>query len=218
VVAEHVVVVGDVHGDFDSFCLILKRSGLVDSQNHWIGGTAKLVQTGDLIDRGLKGREAMDLLMALEQQASKAGGQVLPLLGNHEVVNILGDLRYVAPQTYAAFTDSESGKRRKAAYEEYAEWAASHAKWLAAIKKPAMPATEEEWMAGHPAGFVEYREAFSANGNYGKWLRQHAAVVKVGDTIFLHGGIPLSLTSSTLEQINQQVREEIETSTGSKRI
>lgn len=44
----------------------------------------------------------------------------------------------------------------------------------------------------------------------GKWLRQHTAVVKVGDTIFLHGGIPLSLTSSTLEQINAQVREEIE--------
>lgn len=48
-VGEHIVSVGDVHGDFDSFCLILKRSRLVDSQNHWIGGTAKLVQTGDLI-------------------------------------------------------------------------------------------------------------------------------------------------------------------------
>jgi hypothetical protein len=209
-VGELIVSVGDVHGDFDSFCLILKRSRLVDSQNHWIGGTAKFVQTGDLIDRGPKGREAMDLLMALEQEASKAGGQVVPLLGNHEVMNILGDLRYVAPQSYAAFADGESEKRRKAAYDEYEAWSASHAKWLAAIKKPAMPTTEEEWMAGHPVGFVEYREAFSANGKYGKWLRQHTALVKVGDTIFLHGGIPLSLTSSTLEQINAQVREEIE--------
>jgi hypothetical protein len=207
---ERLVAVGDVHGDFDNFCLILKRSGLVDSRNHWIGGTATLVQTGDVIDRGPKGREAMDLLMALQQEAAIAGGQVLPLLGNHELMNILGDLRYVVPQTYAAFADGESEKRRKAAYEEYAAWAASHAKWLAAIKKPGMAANEEEWMAAHPAGFVEYRQAFSAEGKYGKWVRQHAAVVKVGDSIFLHGGIPLILTSSTLEQINAQVREEIE--------
>jgi hypothetical protein len=114
---ERLVAVGDVHGDFDDFCLILKRAGLVDEQNRWIGGSATLVQTGDLVDRGPKGREAMDLLMGLEKEAAKAGGQVLPLLGNHEVMNILGDLRYVPPQSYAIFVDNESEKRRKAAYQ-----------------------------------------------------------------------------------------------------
>jgi hypothetical protein len=207
---ERVVAVGDVHGDFDNFCLILRRSGLVDENNHWTGGSATLVQTGDLIDRGSKGRDAMDLVMELEKEAAKKGGAVVPLLGNHEVMNILGDLRYVTPQSYAAFADSESEKRRKAAYEDYAAWAASHAKWLAAIKKPALPATEEEWMAGHPAGFVEYREAFSATGKYGRWVRQHAAVAKIGDVIFLHGGIPVSLISSPLEEVNSKVHEEIE--------
>jgi calcineurin-like phosphoesterase family protein len=207
---ERVVAVGDVHGDFDNFCLILRRSGLVDENNHWTGGSATLVQTGDLIDRGPKGRDAMDLVMELEKEAAKKGGAVVPLLGNHEVMNILGDLRYVTPQSYAAFADSESEKRRKAAYEDYAAWAASHAKWLAAIKKPALPTTEEEWMAGHPAGFVEYREAFSATGKYGRWVRQHAAVAKIGDVIFLHGGIPVSLISSPLEEVNSKVHEEIE--------
>src|ERR1700692_1528767 len=93
------VAVGDVHVDFDDFSLILKRTGLVDDQNHWASGNATLVQTGDLLDRGQKGSEAMDLLMSLEKEAATNGGRVVPLLGNHEVMNILGDLRYVTPQT-----------------------------------------------------------------------------------------------------------------------
>ena len=57
----------------------------------------------------------------------------------------------------------------------------SEAKWLATIKKPALPATEEEWMAQHPLGFVEYREAMDPKGKYGKWIRQHAAIVIESD-------------------------------------
>jgi hypothetical protein len=204
------VAIGDVHGDFDDFCLLLKKVGLVDAQRHWTGGNTTLVQIGDLIDRGPKGREVMDLVISLEREATKAGGQVLPLLGNHEVMNILGDLRYVPPESYRAFADGESEKRRKAAYLEYATWYASHRELLAALNQTVLPATEEEWMARHPAGFLEYREAMSPDGNYGKWLRQHAAVAKIGGVIFLHGGIHPNLTSLKLEQINSQVHEEIE--------
>lgn len=206
---ERLVAVGDVHGNLDDFCLILRRAELVDAQNHWVGGSATLVQTGDLIDRGPKGREAMDLVMGLEKEAAKAGGQVVPLLGNHEVMNILGDLRYVPPQSYASFADNGSEKRRTAAYQEYAAWYARHAKFLAGIKQPVLPATEEEWMAKHPAGFLEYREAFGPDGNYGKWLRHHATVVKIGGVVFVHGGIDPNLVSLPLEQINSQVQEEI---------
>jgi hypothetical protein len=208
-VQDHVVAVGDVHGDFDSLCLILRRTGLADEQNHWIGGNATLVQTGDLIDRGPKPREAMDLFMALQPEATKAGGRIVPLLGNHEVMNIMGDLRYVTPTNYAEFADNESDKRRKDAYREYAAWASGHEKWLAAIKDSGLAVSEQDWMAQHPAGFVEYRQAFSPEGKYGKWLRQHAAVAKIGDVILLHGGIPPALTSMSIEQINSQVQQEI---------
>ncbi|HXM67505.1 MAG TPA: metallophosphoesterase [Candidatus Acidoferrum sp.] len=206
---ERLVAVGDVHGDFDDFCLILKRTGLVDDQNHWTGGNATLVQTGDLVDRGPKGLEAMDLLMSLEKEAATNGGRVVPLLGNHEVMNILGDLRYVTPKNYAAFADSDSEKRRTAAYQEYAAWYANRAKQLATIKQPALPAKEDGWMAEHPAGFLEYRAAFSPNGKYGKWVRHHAVVVEISGVIFLHGGISPNLISLQLEKINSQVREEI---------
>jgi hypothetical protein len=124
-------------------------------------------------------------------------------------MNILGDLRYVTPAIYADFADDESEKRRKAAYRDYAAWAASHAKVLAAVKQSILPGSEEEWMAQHPAGFLEYREAFSPKGKYGQWIRQHSAVAKIGDVIFLHGGISPAVSSMSLEQINSQVREEI---------
>ena len=206
---ERLVAVGDVHGAFDDFCLILKRAGLVDEQNHWTGGSATLVQLGDLVDRGPKSREAMDLVMGLENEAAKSGGKVVPLLGNHEVMNILGDLRYVPPQSYASFANNESEKRRQAAYEEYATWYARHAKLLATFKQTALPATQEEWIAKHPPGFLEYREAFGPDGTYGKWIRHHATVVEIGGIIFVHGGISPVVATLSLEQINSQVKDEL---------
>ena len=93
--AETVVAIGDVHGDFDDFVAILKQVGLIDEQHHWTGGKTTLIQVGDVLDRGPKPREAMDLLMSLEKEAPQAGGRVVSLLGNHEMMNIMGDLRYV---------------------------------------------------------------------------------------------------------------------------
>ena len=99
---ESLVAIGDVHGDFD----------------HWTGGKTTLVQTGDLLDRGPKPREVMDLMMALEKEAGQAGGRVVSLLGNHEMMNIMGDLRYVTPVNFASFADGNSENRQKSAYKQ----------------------------------------------------------------------------------------------------
>src|SRR5687767_354355 len=88
--AQRVVAIGDIHGDLEAFVGILRQAELVDEQKNWTGGKATLVQTGDFLDRGPYVREVMHLLMALEKQAKKAGGRVLVLLGNHEVMNITG--------------------------------------------------------------------------------------------------------------------------------
>ncbi|MDQ1409616.1 MAG: hypothetical protein QOJ41_1351 [Acidobacteriaceae bacterium] len=206
---KRLIAIGDIHGDFDDFAVLLKKVALVDAGNHWSGGTSTLVQTGDLIDRGPKGRQVMDLFMLLEKEAASAGGRVLVLLGNHEVMNVLGDVRYVPAEDYASFADGESENRRKAAYQEYAAWYASHTELLATIKEPKFAVIEEEWMQKHPTGFLEYREAVNPEGKYGKWLRQHSALAKIGDTIFLHGGIHPNLISLKLEQMNTQISEEI---------
>jgi hypothetical protein len=208
--AEAVVAIGDVHGDFDDFVAILKQVGLIDAQHHWTGGKATLVQVGDLLDRGPKPREAMDLLMSLEKEAPQAGGRVVSLLGNHEMMNIMGDLRYVTPVNYAGFAGANSEERQRSAYLTYMKWRGSHAALLAELAQP-MELTEEEWMARHPVGFIEQREAFGPNGSYGKWLRKHSALADIGGVIFLHGGIHPDLAKMKLDAINARISDEIKT-------
>jgi hypothetical protein len=207
---DAVVAIGDVHGDFDALVAILQHVGLIDKQNHWTGGKATFVQVGDLIDRGPKPRQVLDLMMSLEKEAPETGGRVVALLGNHEVMNIMGDLRYATPGNYASFANSQSEQRQKSAYQQYVKWRDSHQALLAELPQP-LEITEAEWMARHPLGFIEQREAFGPKGEYGKWLREHAAATKVGGTLFLHGGISPSLAHLNLDTINGHVRDEIKT-------
>ena len=202
------IAIGDVHGAFDDFVAILQRTGLIDKQNHWTGGKATFVQVGDLLDRGPKPREVMDLMISLEKEAGQAGGQVVSLMGNHEMMNIMGDLRYVTPVNYASFADGNSEKRQKAAYDEYVKWRDSHRSLIAELSQP-MEMTEAEWMARHPVGFIEQREAFSPQGEYGKWLRGKSAVAEINGIIFLHGGISPDVAKMKIDAINTQIRNEI---------
>ncbi len=205
---ESVVAIADVHNAFDDFVAILRHTGLIDKQNHWTGGKTTFVQVGDLLDRGPKPREVMDLMMALEKEAAQASGRVVSLLGNHEVMNIMGDLRYVIPGNYASFADGNSEKRQKAAYDEYVKWKGSHASLLAELPQP-MELTEAEWMARHPAGFIEQREAFGPKGEYGEWLRGHDAVAEIDGVIFLHGGIHPDLANTKPDAMNKRIHDEM---------
>jgi hypothetical protein len=204
-----VTVIGDVHGDFVDFVAILQRTGLIDKENHWAGGKATFVQVGDLLDRGPKPRDVMDLVMTLEKEAPKDGGRVEALLGNHEMMNIMGDLRYVTSENYASFADPNSEERRRSAYKDYVKWRERHTALLSELAQP-LELTEAEWMARHPAGFIEQREAFSPNGAYGKWLRSHNAVTETNGIIFLHGGIsPAVASMGKVSAINSRIHEEI---------
>ncbi len=114
-----VIAIGDVHGAYESLLRILEAADLVDGEAHWVGSDAILVQLGDLIDRGGDDRKVLELMMRLEKEAERAGGRVIALLGNHEVMNLQGDLRYVSPESYAGFAVLDSHQRLDAAYEAY---------------------------------------------------------------------------------------------------
>lgn len=200
-----VVAVGDVHGAYEEFRAILQTVGLIDGRRTWTGGTATLVQTGDVVDRGARTRECLDLLMELQRQAPRAGGKVIPLVGNHEVMNVIGDLRDVTPGIFATFADADSDQKREKAYKDYLKFLAAHEGHGHEVVPPPDDAARQKWMNEHPPGFFELREAFGPDGKYGKWIRSNRAVVQVGDGIFVHGGVNPALRFESVRELDEQV-------------
>lgn len=100
------VAIGDLHGDVASTREALRLAGAIDENDHWSGGKLVVVQTGDQLDRGDGEREILWLLDRLKGEASKAGGAVHVLNGNHETMNVLGDFRYVTARGFSAFEDA----------------------------------------------------------------------------------------------------------------
>lgn len=129
---ERVVAVGDVHGALDELTALLTDVGLIDDQLRWSGGRAHLVSLGDLLDRGDQGRQVMDLMMRLQQEAAAAGGAVHVLLGNHEAMNLTGDLRYVSEGDYAQFGSQARGGLPPGFFERRAALAPDgrYGRWL----------------------------------------------------------------------------------------
>lgn len=107
---RRIIAIGDLHGDLLQSRAALRLAGLIDDEDSWVGGDTILVQTGDTTDRGADSKAIIDLLVALRAPARAAGGEVVLLNGNHEVMNLQGDWRYVAPGDVEAF----GGQRARA--------------------------------------------------------------------------------------------------------
>ena len=193
---DRIVAVGDVHGDFGQFVTVLRQASVIDAKNAWSGGKTHLVQAGDVLDRGPDSRKAMDLLMELAPQAERAGGRVHALIGNHEVMNIQGDLRYVVPGEFEAFRTPKAELLRDRVFAAMAD-----------STRKNDPEYRRQWNTEHPPGWVEHRLAFEGNGRYGTWIRGHNAVVKINDLLFLHGGIAPAYVARSITEINDGVRQ-----------
>jgi len=103
-----IFAVSDIHGEYDYLVDILKSGGVIDDRKRWIFGDGHLVIDGDVFDRGGKVTECLWLIYRLEQEALEAGGRVHYLLGNHELMGLIGDLRYVSEK----YTDGIVKKSR----------------------------------------------------------------------------------------------------------
>ena len=208
---RRIVVVGEVQGAPQALVGTLQVAGLIDGDARWVGGSATLVQTGDFLDDGAGVRKVMDLLMRLQDEAADAGGQVIVLLGNHEAMNILGELRDVNYMTYETFADGNSVARQEAAFRAYQAWLGQRTKWTGGDAPPSLhdESFRSKWLAVHPPGWVEYVEAIGPKGAYGEWLRSLPAAVRVGELLFVHGGIDPSLGIDAIGPVNRRVAEEI---------
>ena len=92
------VAISDIHGQYDLFQVLMKSHNVIDDEDNWIYGDGHLVVVGDVFDRGDQVTETLWALFRLEKQAKAAGGKVHLLLGNHELMILHGDIRYIHPK------------------------------------------------------------------------------------------------------------------------
>jgi hypothetical protein len=201
--SPRIVAVGDLHGDFAVWRDIAGAAGLVDSAGHWTGGSTTLVQVGDVVDRGPESLRILHDLMRLQKEAPKHGGRVIALVGNHEAMNLTGDLRYTTPADFAAFATPGSEALRERLYQ--ARKGEVEAKYRATDPKMTAQAIHDAWIQSTPLGWVEQRLAWAPNGEIGKWVIRNPAVALVNGNLFVHGGISVEYSKQSIDQINGQV-------------
>ncbi|MEM9055940.1 MAG: protein-tyrosine-phosphatase, partial [Pseudomonadota bacterium] len=135
------------------------------------------------------------------------GGMVHALIGNHEAMNMSGDLRYVHPGEYAAFAGRRSERRLEAFYGHVVDWLKRN------TPRDQLPDFEgefrDEWFAEHPPGFVEHRFAWAADGEYGSWVADNNAVIRIDDTVFVHAGLSPKYARWSLDELNAEIRKEL---------
>jgi hypothetical protein len=207
-----VVAIGDLHGDIQQARRALRIAGVLgkDDDDHvnpqWVGGDTVLVQVGDVLDRGDDEIGILILLQKLGKAARKAGGDVFVLNGNHEVLNISGDFRYVSRGAFhesMRFSDhlvklfgkdAVPGRRRRRASKE--------------------EDTEEEGEEEEEDEMDEWRKQtnarvglFSPGGPLAQQLSMHNTVLIVNDTVFAHGGLVPRHVDFGLDKLNKSVSE-----------
>ncbi|MGD2166589.1 MAG: metallophosphoesterase [Gammaproteobacteria bacterium] len=187
---ERFVAVADIHGAYDAFEAVLHKTGIIDESLNWAGGSDHLIIVGDVLDRGPDSRRALDLIMRLQAAAEPAGGAVHFALGNHEIMNMTGDLRYVSDAEYAAFANDESADMRAAAFA-------------------AFEGERDAFDARYPAGFFAHRLAYSADGTYGSWLLRQPFLIVVNDWAFVHGGLAAASRDLIGDDINAALQQQV---------
>lgn len=174
-----IIALGDLHGDWDAARRALRLAGVINDQEHWIGGPTQVVQTGDLLDRGDQELELLHFLEKLAQEAEQAGGRLHLLNGNHEIMNAQGDFRYVTPHGFESFNR---------------------------LKLPAAPINATQLQQFPP--FARGRAvAFLPGGPYALKLAQRPAVLQLGSILFVHGGLHPAHGAYGLEQINRSYQD-----------
>ena len=200
---ERVVAIGDLHGDYEQYLNVMASAGVIDKKGKWSAGKTHLVQTGDITDRGADSRKIIDHMVKLSIQAKRKGGYIHMLIGNHEAMNVIGDLRYVSAGEFNAFTTRNSSRLQEMQWQAQLQWMRDN---MLTFEELDLDAYRMEWEKNVPLGWVEHRQAWSLAGDYGSWVKDNQVAVKINDTIFLHGGISSKYCKFSLQSLTEQVQ------------
>ena len=182
-----VVIIGDLNAQHNLLERYLIGLKLMKKTGAWCGGKTVLVQMGDIPNRGGSSRAAMDLMMRLRSEARNAGGEIYWLLGNHEVMTVLGHEAYVSADEYMEFATAQEID------QFYVERTRFMYEMLGAPDVPQFVAPlggrVRAWEEAHAPGRDAFREAMNLRGWYGSYIRTLPIAVRLGSLLFVHGGL-----------------------------
>ncbi|GMN36188.1 hypothetical protein TIFTF001_005800 [Ficus carica] len=202
--ADRLIAIGDLHGDLEKTRQSLRLAGLVDAADKWIGGSTTVVQIGDVLDRGGEELKILYFIEKLRREAARCGGEIISMNGNHEIMNVEGDFRFVT----------------KEGLEEFKIWA----DWYSIGREmkslcDGLEKNPRDLFEGIPHSFngvkSEFSEGFRAriaalrpSGPISsRFLSRNVTVLVIGDSVFVHGGLLPSHVSYGLDRINDEVRD-----------
>jgi hypothetical protein len=171
------VAIGDVHADLGAFRTALRTAGAIDTRGQWIGGALTIVQMGDLIGRSNEERQVLDFLFDLQRRARSAGGTVHALIGNHEVFGGRLDNQAVGPNPFPEW-EQVPGLRR-----------------------------DDPRLFHLPPHARARGAALMPGGPYARRIAEFPVVLKLGETVFVHGGVVPRWAKYGVDRINREVRE-----------
>lgn len=180
---------GDVHGDLEAARGALRLAGAIDEHDRWIGGDLIVVQTGDQLDRGDQEQGILDLFERLRIESEAAGGSFHALLGNHELMNARLDLRYVTDGGYADFMD-------------VVEYDLSDSVQVWDFEGSFRSSTIAEFEPHQRARVA----AFMPSGPYANLMAERQVIARVGDNIFVHGGVLPEHVAYGIDEINSSAQ------------
>lgn len=173
---DHVFAIGDIHGDFEVLKTILLKAKLINSKLDWSGGTHTVVQVGDILDRGADELKIIKFLKKMEKQSAISGGRFIVLNGNHEAKNV--DLKFndVNEISFADFEKYNTDQNRALVSRNFLENFPEHMHGRALAMMP--------------------------GGKIAKYFSTHSTVLKIGQTIFVHGGVEPKYAKMGITKIN----------------
>ena len=174
---NRLVAIGDLHGDIESTRQAFRLAGAIDESDQWIGKNLTVVQLGDAIGRSYQDSEVLDFLLALQLEAASGGGQLHLLIGNHEMFGARLELRWVHVDAYEAFASI-----------------------------PGLNLGDPR-LADIPQHQRPRGAALLPGGHYAKRLSGFPAVLQIGDTVFVHGGVTPHWAKYGIDQINEDVNK-----------